>query len=149
MTDMYAMIARQLGTSVPFALHAGVEITEVADGRASAKVSPSAERLNHVQSMHAGVLFTLGETCSGAAMAGAIAPVLMQVRPLAATAEIKYLSVAKDNVFATAKTSIPGEEIISRLKNEGRIAFDVEVELTNGADEKIAEMTVGWHVRMN
>lgn len=149
LTDMYAMIAAQLGANVPFARHAGIEITEVAKGTAAAKVAPAPERLNHVQSIHAGVLYTLGETCSGAAMAGAIAPVLMQARPLAATAEIKYLSIAKGDVFATAKTSKPAEDILSALQDDGKAAFNVEVEMKDDADTVIANMTVGWHVRMN
>lgn len=149
MTDMYAMIAAQLGANVPFARHAGIEIAEVAKGSAAAMVVPAPERLNHVQSIHAGVLYTLGETCSGAAMAGAIAPVLMQARPLATTAKIKYLSIAKGDVFAIARTSIPAEDILSSLQDEGKVAFNVEVEMMDNADTMIAKMTVGWHVRMN
>ena len=149
MADMYDLIMAQLGNSVPFAKHAGIELVEISKGAAKAQVSPAPERLNHVASMHAGVLYTLGETCSGGAMAGAIAPVLMKARPLAATADIKYLSIAKGDVFASAKTSLDAEEILAKLESDGRAAFDVNVELTNEDGDAIAEMRVGWHVKLN
>ena len=81
---LYETIRTQMTSTVPFARHAGVTITEVADGRAFARLPETPESVNHIGSQHAGALFTLGETASGAAMAGAFAQVLLAIRPVAA-----------------------------------------------------------------
>lgn len=47
-------------------------------------------------------MFTLGEAASGAALAGAFAPVILQVRPVPAGAQITYVKIAKGRLFATA-----------------------------------------------
>ena len=81
----------QLADAVPFARHAGVEITEIADGFAVAQLVQSQPLSNHLGSVHAGAIFTLGETASGAAMVGAFAQTATMIRPLATLANISYL----------------------------------------------------------
>lgn len=145
---MYDVIKAQLGAAVPFAQHAGVVLTEVGDGTATARLEQTADTINHIGSQHAGALFTLGETVSGAAMAGAIAPVLMQARPLVPSATIAYSKVAKGTITATARTSEPGADLLERLRAEGRAAFEVTVSLANEEGAEVATMTVTWHVRL-
>jgi hypothetical protein len=67
-------------------------------------------------------MFTLGEAASGAAMAGAIAPVILQMRPVAALAEIAFKKVAKGKLTAHATTSRPGAELMQAIKDEGTVA---------------------------
>lgn len=145
--SMYEMIKAQLGQSVPFAAHAGVEILEIGDGVAEAAMAETATSVNHIGSQHAGALYTCGETASGAAMAGAFASVLMSVRPVAAKATIDYLKIAKGTITAKAKTAEAGEELLAKLEAEGKVAFDVGVSLTDEAGVEVATMTVAWHVK--
>src|SRR5262245_52594317 len=56
---------------VPFAHHARVDVLEIGEGTGRARMPDSPELRNHIQSLHAGALFTLGETASGSAMLGA------------------------------------------------------------------------------
>ena len=142
----YDAIRAQLGTAVPFATHTGVELTEVGDGHALARLPQTDHSINHIQTQHAGALFTLGEAASGAAMAGALAPVLLTVRPVAAQAEIAYVAVARGTITAEAHTSEAGGALLSRLEAEGRVRFDVDVSLRDEAQETVATMRVGWHV---
>ena len=142
----FDMIKAQLGDAVPFAKHTGVRLVEVADGVGVAELEQSDHSINHIASQHAGALFTLGEAASGAAMAGAIAPVIMTVRPVAAKAYIAYKKIAKGTITAHAKTSAPGAELLQRINEEGKTSFDVAVDLKNAEGETVAEMTVAWHV---
>lgn len=146
---MYDVIAQQLGTAVPFAGHAGVRMDEVGDGTATARLAQTETSVNHLGTQHAGALFTLGEAASGGAMAGAIASVLMQARPVAASARIDYAKAAKGEITARARTGRPGADILAELQEAKRAVFDVDVELTNEDGVVVATMTVGWNVRLS
>lgn len=143
--DMFQVIKEQF--NVPFAIHAGVEITDVADGHGTALMPQTDTSINHIGSQHAGALFTLGEAASGAAMAGAFAPVILEIRPIAGKADITYTKVAKGTITATSKTLLSSAELLEKLNVDGKVAFDVAVDLTNSDGEKVAQMTVAWHVK--
>lgn len=143
--DMFQVIKEQF--NVPFATHTGVEITEVADGTGTAKMPQTDTSINHIGSQHAGALFTLGEAASGAAMAGAFAPVILEVRPIAGKAEIAYTKVAKGTITARARTLDPSATLLEKLNADGKVAFDVAVELVNPDGDAVANMKVAWHVK--
>ncbi|APE43261.1 DUF4442 domain-containing protein [Sulfitobacter alexandrii] len=142
----YDMIKAHLDSAVPFATHTGIDLLEIADGTASARLVQRQEVSNHIKSVHAGAMFTLGEAASGAAMAGALAPMIFDLRPVAATARIAYVKVAHGTLTAHAKTSEPGATLLETIRTEGKAAFDVEVDIRDESDETVAEMTVNWHV---
>ena len=79
-------------------------------------------------------------------MAGAIAPVIMDMRPVAAMGQIAFKKIAEGTLTAHAKTSRPGAELLSALQEDGKVAFDVTVDIRNKADETVVEMTMNWHV---
>ena len=142
----YDMIKQHLSTAIPFASHVGVTLLEIGDGIASAELVQRDEVSNHIQSMHAGAMFTLGEAASGAAMAGALAPVILSMRPVAATADIAFKRIAKGVLIAHAKTSAPGAALMQTIKDEGKVAFDVTVDIQDASGETVVEMTINWHV---
>lgn len=145
-TMLYDTIRTQLGRSVPFARHAGVEIDAVEKGRASAHLPFRPEGLNHIGTQHAAALFALGETASGAAMAGTFAPILFEVRPVAAEATIRYLGLAKGRVSAEARVDAEPDALLSAVKTEGKVRFPVVVTLKSEDGTEIGEMQVNWHV---
>lgn len=142
----YDMIKVQLSTIVPFQNFVGAELLTVADGHATARLNPRDEVTNHIKTIHAGAMFTLGEAASGAAMAGALAPVILQMRPVAATANIAFKKIAKGPLVATAKTSRTGADLMQVITDEGKVTFDVVVDITDTSGETVVEMTVNWHV---
>ena len=143
----FEMIQAQLDQGVPFAKHAGVAVTKVAAGEGRAELAEAPERLNHIATMHAGALFTLGEAASGAAMAGAFAERLMSVRPVAADARIAYKKIARGKISASAKTNEDAADLLKALDANGRVKFDVDVSLTDENQQEVATMTVAWHVK--
>ena len=144
---VYAMIKAQMSKSVPFARHAGVELQEIGDGTCRATLDQTESSVNHIGSQHAGALFTLGEAASGGAMAGALAPVILTVRPLASDARITYSRVAKGTITAHATTSRPGKDLLAEISDAGRTTFAVKVTLRDESDAEVATMTVDWSVR--
>jgi len=145
--DIFALIKAQMSEAVPFSKHTGVVLDEVGAGIGKASLPQSDTSINHVQSQHAGALFTLGEAASGAAMSGLFADRILKIRPLAANANIAYLKLATGTISATASICGDGETFRSELENEGRVRFDVHVVMANAKNENVAEMKVEWHVK--
>ncbi|MEM9421445.1 MAG: YiiD C-terminal domain-containing protein [Pseudomonadota bacterium] len=143
----FDMVRQQLEATVPFATFIGVKIEAVEEGGGVASLQQVDDVSNHIGSMHAGAMFTLGEAASGAALAGALLDRLMAVRPVAAKAEISYLAIAKGALIATAKTSDPVATIKDRLDADGKVRFDIEVSIKDSAGTEVATMCVDWHVK--
>ncbi len=142
----YEMIKANLDTAVPFATHVGVKLLEIGDGVASAELAQRDAVSNHINSMHAGAMFTLGEAASGAAMAGALAPVILNMRPVAAVANIAFKKVAKGTLTAHARTARDEASLMQSLSDEGKVAFDVHVDVQDAQGDTVVEMTVNWYV---
>jgi len=147
-TDFDA-IAKGMTQAVPFAGHLGLEITSIGEGESIVLLPERPELTNHVGSQHAGALFTLAETASGAAFVGAFADRLGEVTPLARSAEISYEKIAKGPIEATAELGVPGAEALATLDAEGKVEFPCEVEMADGSGLRVAVATVHWHVRLN
>lgn len=143
----YEMIRAHMSTAIPFATHVGVELLEIGDGTATAALDQRPETGNHIASQHAGAMFTLGEAASGAALGGALAPVLLEVRPVASGARISYVKIAKGRLTATAQTSTPGAELLATLKQTGKVTFCVDVDIRDAAGDTVVNMHVDWHVK--
>ncbi len=142
----FEAIRARLTAGVPFAEHCGVSLDKLDRGSATATL-PFRQTGLIIGTQHAGALFAVGEAASGAAMAGLFADVLGRVRPVAGEATIRYLKPAKGNVRAEAATGGEPEGLLRSLRDEGRVAFPVTVELLDSeSGEKLAEMTVRWHV---
>jgi uncharacterized protein (TIGR00369 family) len=141
-------IAKGLAMAVPFAAYLGLEITEVSAGEATVVLPRKAEHNNHVGSQHAGALFTVAETASGAAFVGAFAVRMGDVVPLAKSAEIDYEKVAHGPITAKATLGIDAAAALATLDAEGKVEFPCEVELTDKDGQRVATATVHWHVRL-
>jgi acyl-coenzyme A thioesterase PaaI-like protein len=148
MTDFDA-IAKGMTQAVPFAGHLGLEITSVAPGKATVRLPERPELTNHVGSQHAGALFTVAETASGAAFVGAFAERLGEVTPLARSAEISSERIANGPIEASARLGVPAEQALATLDAEGKVVFPCEIELSDGDGQRVATATVHWHVRLN
>jgi uncharacterized protein (TIGR00369 family) len=141
-------IAKGMSMAVPFAGFLGLEITEVSAGEATVVLPRKPEHNNHVGSQHAGALFTVAETASGAAFVGAFAIRMGDVVPLAKSAEIDYEKVAHGPITATAKLGMDAAAALATLDAEGKVEFPCEVELHDKDGNRVATATVHWHVRL-
>ena len=81
-------------------------------------------------------------------MAGTFAPILLEIRPVAAQASIKFLAVAKGPVRAEAVVTGNADELVNTVQAGGKMQFPVVVTLTGEDQSKVGEMTVDWHVSL-
>lgn len=138
-----------LEQAIPFNGHLGLEVVDVAEGSGSVRL-PDDERLrNHVGSQHAGGLFSAAEAASGAAFVGAFMERMGEITPLAKSAQINYLKLAKGPILATATLGEDKAALLERLDADGRVEFPVSVSLTDTDGTEVATVTVDWHVRRN
>jgi acyl-coenzyme A thioesterase PaaI-like protein len=145
----YEAVRQGMEQAIPYNRYLGLEVAEVGDGRGTVRL-PQDERLhNHVGSQHAGALFSAGEAASGAAFVGAFAERMGEITPLARTAEISYLKLARGPITASGALGGEKSDLLARLDADGKVEFPVEVELTDADGNTVAAMTVHWHVRKN
>src|SRR3954447_13714604 len=130
MTDFDA-IAKGMTMAIPFAGHLGITVTAMAEGEAVALLPERGELQNHVGSQHAGALFTVAETASGAAFVGAFAERMAEITPLARSADISYEKIAAGPITARAKLGISVAKAHETLDADRKIEFPCDVELTN------------------
>lgn len=143
----YEMVKQQLSSVVPFAKHTGVVIEDVSAEGATCTLEQRTEVENHIQTMHAGAMFVLGEQASGAAYAGAFVERMMSVRPVAAKADIQYLKIARGKLTARARLRDDAAALKQKLDAEGRVQFPVDVTITDENGVEVAAMSVDWHVK--
>lgn len=145
----YDAVRAGLDQAIPFNTHVGLEFLEVGDGEGTVRL-PGADYLkNHVGSQHAGALFAAGEAASGAAFVGAFVEHMAGITPLARSAEIAYLKLASGPITARGTLGEDKAALLDRLDAEGRIEFPIAVEMSDDEGQKVADMTVHWHVRRN
>src|SRR4029078_12734102 len=138
--------------AVPFARTLGISFTEAAlDGAGGYRVAaelPEQDSIhNHVGGPHAGAIFSLGETASGAVVMAAFGDQLGRAVPLAVRAEIAYRKLAMSTVAATARLNRSRAEVVAELDAGGRPEFGVEVAITRPDGAVTAEMLVVWTLR--
>ena len=141
-------IAKGMALAVPYIGHMGIEVTAMEEGAATALLPDRPELHNHVGSQHSGALFGVAETASGAAFVGGFAARMGDVTPLARSAQISYLKVARGPIEGKAKLGTPAADALAALDADGRVDFSVQVEMTDAEGTVIATATVDWNVRL-
>ncbi|MEV0454690.1 DUF4442 domain-containing protein [Catellatospora methionotrophica] len=153
MTIDATAVAEGLLRTVPFARTIGITFTEItadADGVRAVAVLPDDPAVhNHVGGPHAGAMFTLAETASGAIVLAAFGDQLHRATPLAVRAGIAYQKLAMGVVTATATLSRPPSDIVAELDAGQRPEFEVAIVIANAAGVTTGEMTITWTLRPN
>ena len=143
----FPSIAELLPATVPMVRTLNLEFLECTDQRAVLRLPDQAEFHNHLAGPHAGAMFTLAESASGAIVLAAFGDQLGRAVPLAVNAEIAYRKLAKGPVTATAELGRPAAEVVAELDRGQRPEFPVTVTLTREDGATTAEMTVVWTLR--
>lgn len=135
--------------AVPFARTLGITFTSVTPDSAVAVLPDATALHNHIGGPHAGAMFSLAETASGAIVLAAFAPHLHLATPLAVRASIEYVKLAMGTVTATATLARPAREVIAELEAGQRPEFDVKMVIANADGVTTGHMTVTWTLRPN
>ncbi|MFB7863214.1 DUF4442 domain-containing protein [Streptomyces sp. NPDC056069] len=142
-------VGEMLAATVPMARTLGLKFLETTAERAVVELPDQAEYHNHVGGPHAGAMFTLAESASGAIVLAAFGDQLGRAVPLAVKAEIGYKKLAMGVVTATATLGRPAAEVVAELDAGQRPEFPVKIDITRADGAVTGEMTVVWTLRPN
>ena len=135
-----------LNNAVPFNRHLGIELTALEPGFCEARLPDRAELQNHVQSQHAGALFTLADAASGGAFAAAMGERLAEVRPLVRRASVDYTKVARGAIVARAAVE-DLDGVLASLDRDGRVEIPVRVSMFDADENEVAHVQIEWSVK--
>ncbi|MGW2277379.1 DUF4442 domain-containing protein [Streptomyces sp. NPDC001770] len=136
-----------LAATVPMVRTLDLEFLETGAERAVLRLPDQAAYHNHLGGPHAGAMFTLAESASGAIVMAAFGDQLDRAVPLAVRAEIGYRKLAMGEVTATATLGRPAVEVVAELDAGKRPEFPVAIEITRADGAVTGEMTVIWTLR--
>ncbi|MFF0753968.1 DUF4442 domain-containing protein [Streptomyces sp. NPDC004267] len=142
-------VGEMLAATVPMARTLHLEFLETTPERAVVRLPDQADYHNHVGGPHAGAMFTLAESASGAIVLAAFGDQLGRAVPLAVKAEIGYKKLAMGVVTATATLGRPAAEVVAELDAGQRPEFPVRIDITREDGAVTGEMTVVWTLRPN
>ncbi|MGW2704818.1 DUF4442 domain-containing protein [Streptomyces sp. NPDC001340] len=142
-------IGDMLAATVPMARTLNLEFLETSPEQAVVSLPDQGDYHNHVGGPHAGAMFTLGESASGAIVLAAFGDQLSRAVPLAVRAEIAYKKLAMGAVTATAKLGRPAAEVVAELDAGQRPEFPVMIEIRRADGAVTGEMQVVWTLRPN
>ncbi len=136
--------------NVPFSQTVNIQIVHVTRRQAHLQLPATPSNLNHINTLHAGALFTLAEATSGAVVLGTFREYFSLVVPLVTQATISFKKIAQETVEAHAAIPMElQEQVLAVLKApQGRLQFPVAVRLTiQGTTRLVAEAKFHWYVR--
>ena len=142
-------VGEMLVATVPMARTLNLEFVETTAERAVVVLPDQSAFHNHVGGPHAGAMFTLGESASGAIVLSAFGDQLARAVPLAVSAAIAYRKLAMGAVTATATLGRPAAEVVAQLDAGERPEFPVTIEIRRGDGAVTGEMQVVWTLRPN
>ncbi|MFG2196398.1 DUF4442 domain-containing protein [Streptomyces sp. NPDC048639] len=149
MSETLPSIGEMLTATVPMARTLNLEFLETTAERAVLRLPDQTDFHNHVGGPHAGAMFTLAESASGAIVLAAFGEQLTRAVPLAVRAEIGYKKLAMGPVTATATLGRPVADVVAELDAGRRPEFPVGIEITREDGAVTGEMTVVWTLRPN
>ncbi len=130
---------------IPFTLPMGVLVEHANREEVCMTLSDKASNTNMVGIVHAGALYTFGETVAGIA---AGFETLDRAFPLARNGTIRYLRPARGEIRGRARVPAgESDRVVAELDQDGRSELDVRVSLEDARGEIVAEMEVHYSFR--
>ncbi len=142
-----ASVATLLPDTVPMVRTLDLEFVELSHERAVLRLPDNPLWHNHLGGPHAGAMFTLGESASGAIVFANFGDLLERAVPLAVECTIRYLRLAMGPVDAEAVLDRPAAEVVAELDAGTRPEFPVSITIRDHAGETTGVMTVLWTLR--
>ncbi|MFE6036736.1 DUF4442 domain-containing protein [Streptomyces sp. NPDC056452] len=142
-------VGEMLSATVPMVRTLNLQYLETSPERAVLSLPDQAEYHNHLGGPHAGAMFTLAESASGAIVVAAFGDQMARAVPLPVTSEMSFKKVAMGDVTATATLGRPVADVIAELDEGKRPEFPITVEIRRADGAVTGEMTVVWTLRPN
>ena len=126
--DFTALVA-QMPKAVPMVGTLNIEFLELDPQRVVLRLPDDPAYHNHIGGLHAGAMFTLAETATGAIVLGNFGMHMDRAVPLAVESTIRYKKIAKGPIYAEALMHDTPESIMARLDAGERPEWTIEVSL--------------------
>lgn len=131
-------------TKLPFNEFIGLKLSD--EPNYLLMLDDRAEYLNHLNTVHAGALFTLAEATSGHYLLGQFDE-LPDIVPVVRKVEIKYRKPAIGAVYSNAAFLNTGKsEVLEALAQKGRVLLEVEVSLYDCSGTTVMQAVFEWFV---
>lgn len=140
------MIKATLPQLVPFIRHVGLTIDSVGTGTATASLASRQEVHNHLGTLHAGALYTLGESATGAVVLSLLGDLFPNVFIALKSAQVEHSKARPGDTLATATLKGDAAAVRAAYDADGKVDFEVEVVFTVDATET-ARVTYTWAAR--
>ncbi len=130
---------------IPYTNGLGLTLDRIVDGEVQMTLPDDAANRNLAGTVHAGLLYTFGETLAGVA---AGLKTLDKAFPFARRAEIQYRRPARGTVRGTARVE-PNEirRVLEELAKNGRSELTVCARLAGEDGKTVAEVNVDYAFR--
>jgi acyl-coenzyme A thioesterase PaaI-like protein len=133
-------------TVVPFHDHAQIEILDAPGGTGAARIPDARELRNHLGTVHAGMLFALGDAAAGTAMARLLGPDASRLRAVTRRGAIEYLKPARGAISGAASIGMSAADIAASLSRSRSVDVPIQVELTDAAGFVVARLGIDFFV---
>jgi uncharacterized protein (TIGR00369 family) len=147
----FSTIATGMPQAVPMVQTLGIVFEEVGPTRTVLRLPDQAPFRNHIGGLHAGAMFTLAETATGALVLGHFGDILAEATPLIVEATVRYVKIARGDVTAVATMQANADDLRAQLSAGERPEWEVIVALTteqsDGSLLLTGEMTTLWTLK--
>ncbi|MFA5183002.1 MAG: YiiD C-terminal domain-containing protein [Syntrophales bacterium] len=145
MEEKYKTLAAYLESAIGIVQHMGLKVISMKD-RYVKLLMPLQENVNHLGSMYAGSLFTLGEIMGGAIFVASFD--IGKYYPLVKEVQIRYRkSALTDITVAAALSEDRIEQILKAIEEKGKADFNLDLELLDVNGEVVSLMQGTWQGR--
>jgi len=134
-------------STLPFNRHLGLRIGPRADKR-TVILKPAAHHLNHVDTVHATVIYGVAEAASGECLLNRFPSLVGSFVAVLRNSAVKYRRPASPDGEIRAWGTLSetsADKFYERLTSRGRASVDIEVSVTQN-DTELFTGTFGWFV---
>ena len=145
MEEKYKALAAYLESAIGIVAQMGLKVVSMKE-RYVQLLMPLQKNINHVGTMYAGSLFTLGEIMGGAIFVASFD--MNKYFPLVKEVQIRYRRPATTDI--TVETSFSEDQIkkiVAVLEEKGKSDVALELNLIDAHGEVVSIMTGTWQVR--
>lgn len=144
--DFHDLVA-QMPKAVPMVGTLNIEFLELAPQRVVLRLPDQPAYHNHIGGPHAGAMFTLAETATGAIVLGNFGSQLHRATPLAVESTIRYRKIAMGPLYAEALMDETPESIMARLDAGERPEWRITVSLATEDWTVTGEASFLWTLK--
>lgn len=143
----FRTLVSQMPTTVPMVGTLGIQFLELDPQRVVLRLPDHPGYRNHIGGPHAGAMFTVAESASGALVLGNFGHLLDRVTPLAVDATIRYKHLAMGPLYAEALMPVAPQEILAELTAGRRPQWRIEVLLATEDWRVTGEASFLWTLK--